>query len=169
MKRIKKEKATFAMGCFWQPDYVFSKIKGVLSTKVGYTGCHPDYTNPTYEEVCSDKSGCAEAIEIEFDPSILTYGDMLDIFWKNHDPTQINRQGPDVGTQYRSAIFCHTPEQKKLALISKKRWTKRLIDDSRAIVTEIKDAQKFYPAEDYHQNYLAKTGRVCHISRSPFK
>lgn len=163
------EKAVFAMGCFWQPDYVFAKIKGVLKTRVGYTGCNPECTNPTYEEVCSTQSGCAEAIEITFDPKKITYEELLDLFWKNHDPTQMNRQGPDVGTQYRSAIFYQNETQEKQALASKNKWEKRLTDKKLKIVTELSPAVTFYPAEDYHQNYLEKTGRSCHISRSPFK
>lgn len=161
------EKATFAMGCFWQPDYVFSKVKGVVATRVGYTGCNTEGT-PNYEQVCSGKTGCAEAIEITFDPKVITYNQLLDIFWMKHDPTQMNRQGPDVGTQYRSAIFYHTPEQKKQAVASEATWKKRLIDPA-TIVTEISKATVFYPAEAYHQKYLEKTGRACHLSRSVFR
>lgn len=157
------------MGCFWQPDYVFAKVPGIIKRRVGYTGCNKECTNPTYEQVCSERSGCAEAIELEFDPATITYGELLTIFWKNHDPTQTNRQGPDVGTQYRSAIFYHTPEQKKTALMSKALWSNRVMSPSLKIVTEIVPATSFYAAEDYHQNYLQNTGSSCHISRSPFK
>lgn len=161
--------ATFAMGCFWQPEYVFSKIKGILKTRVGYTGCNSTCTNPDYEEVCSGTTGCAEAIEITFDPGKITYEELLDIFWTHHDPTQMNRQGPDVGTQYRSAIFYHDEKQKKLALASQKKWEPNLIDATKKIVTEITQASTFYEAEEYHQQYLDKTGRACHIPRKVFK
>lgn len=122
-----------------------------------------------YEQVCSSTTGCAEAIELTFNPTLITYDELLDIFWTSHDPTQMNRQGPDVGTQYRSAIFYHTEEQKKQALASKKKWEAKLDDKALKIVTEITKAPPFYPAEDYHQDYLQKTGRSCHISISPFK
>lgn len=165
---MKTEKATFAMGCFWQPDYVFAKVPGIIRKRVGYTGCHNDCVNPTYEQVCSETSGCAEAIELEFDPKKISYDRLLDLFWTHHDPTQLNQQGPDQGTQYRSAIFYHNDEQKKAALASKKKWGARLMNPLVPIVTEIAPAIAFYPAEDYHQRYLEKTGRSCHISRSPF-
>ena len=166
---MKTQKTTFAMGCFWQPDYIFSKVEGVISVKVGYTGCDKDCENPSYEEVCSNKTGCAEAIEIEFNPEIITYNELLDLFWKNHDPTTLNRQGPDVGSQYRSAIFYHNEKQRKETLVSKEKWEKRLIDKNKKIATEFVKAGKFYSAEDYHQKYLEKTGRVCHISKSVFE
>lgn len=166
---MKQEVAIFAMGCFWQPDYILSKVSGVIKTRVGYTGCNPECKNPTYEDVCSSTSGCAEAIELTFDKTKITYDQLLDMFWTNHDPTQMNRQGPDVGTQYRSSIFYTSQEQKKLALASKKKWTSRLIDKTREIVTEIKPLSIFYAAEDYHQKYLDKTGRSCHISKRVFK
>lgn len=163
------ETAIFGMGCFWQPDYVFSRVHGVLKTRVGYTGCNDDCTNPTYEEVCSSMSGCAEAIEITYDSSKITYDELLDMFWTNHDPTQMNRQGPDIGTQYRSAIFYNDEKQKKLALASKKKWGTRLLDKTKKIMTEITQAATFYAAEDYHQKYLDKTGRACHIAQRVFK
>lgn len=166
---MKEEKATFAMGCFWQPDYVFSKIQSVIKKRVGYTRCNPDCVNPTYEDVCSRETGCAEAIELTFNPQEITYEELLDIFWQNHDPTQLNQQGPDVGTQYRSAIFYHSEAQRKIALSSKKKWESKLTDKRLKIVTEIAPATTFYPAENYHQDYLQKTGRSCHISKSPFK
>lgn len=156
--------ATFAMGCFWQPDYIFSKVSGVIKTQVGYTGCDSSCINPSYEEVCSSRTGCAEAIQIEFNPGVISYEGLLDLFWQNHDSTQMNRQGPDVGTQYRSAIFYHNKQQKKLALESKKKWKLRLKDKSKKIVTEITKASAFYEAEKYHQKYLDKTGGACHIS-----
>jgi len=163
------EIATFAMGCFWQPDYVFSKITGVMKVVVGYTGCKAGCANPRYDDVCSGKSGCAEAVEITFDSNKITYDALLDVFWTHHDPTQMNRQGPDEGTQYRSAIFYHSEEQKKQALASVAKWKKQLIDPSLKIVTEITKAGAFYPAEQYHQQYLMKTGRVCHLSRRVFR
>ncbi len=168
-KSQKTEIATFAMGCFWQPQYIFSKIKGIVSTCVGYTGCLPNCVNPSYEEVCSSSTECAEAIEITFNPEEITYSELLDLFWVNHNPTQINRQGPDVGTQYRSAIFYHNEEQKTQALASKTKWKFRLKDKKVKIATEITKASKFYSAEDYHQGYLDKTGRACHISARAFK
>ena len=166
---MKPEKARFAMGCFWQPDYIFSKMKGIVSTKVGYTGCKPECKNPTYEQVCSDTSGCAEAIQLEFNASIISYNQLLDIFWTHHDPTQMNKQGPDIGSQYRSAIFYHNHEQNIQALKSKEKYSKLLIDKKLKIVTEITKATTFYNAEDYHQKYLETTGRACHVPRNVFK
>jgi peptide-methionine (S)-S-oxide reductase len=149
------EKATFAAGCFWGVEAAFRQIPGVLSTAVGYIGGRTK--NPTYEDVCSDGTGHAEAVEVEYDPSRVTYDRLLDVFWNEHDPTQLNRQGPDVGTQYRSAIFFHTPEQQAAALASK-----QAVEKSgryrRPIVTEIVPAPEFYQAEDYHQQYLEKRG-----------
>ncbi len=166
---IKEEKAIFAMGCFWQPDYVFSKVKGVIRTRVGYIGGHVNLKNPTYEQVCSSETGFAEAIEITFDSKIITYSELLDLFWTNHDPTQMNRQGPDIGTQYRSAIFYLEDKQKKQALNSLKKWRPNLLDKSKQIITEITKATTFYAAEDYHQKFLEKTGRSCHIAKNVFK
>lgn len=166
---MKTQKAIFAMGCFWQPDYIFSKLKGIVSTRVGYTGCNDRFANPTYEQVCSGLTECAEAIEITFDPKLIIYEELLDTFWTHHDPTTVNRQGPDVGTQYRSAIFYLNDNQKKLALASKKKWTPKLIDKTAKIVTEITEATDFHEAERYHQKYLDNTGRSCHISRRVFK
>ena len=155
------EKATFAAGCFWGVEETFRQLKGVKSTTVGYTGGHTE--NPTYKEVCTDTTGHAEAVEVEFDPAQVSYGDLLEVFWSNHDPTQLNRQGPDFGKQYRSAIFFHTPEQEKLARESKERLTAEH-RFSRPIMTQIVAATTFYPAEEYHQQYLAKRGqRVCHF------
>ncbi len=169
MKNTGYQLATFAMGCFWQPDYIFSKVKGVASTRVGYTGGDPSLREPTYEEVSSGTTGYAEAIEITFDPKVITYAQLLDLFWQNHDPTTINRQGPDVGAQYRSAIFYHSEEQRAQALASKAKWLPRLIDPSRKIVTEIKQASTFYVAEEYHQKYLETNNRTCHISQRVFR
>ena len=118
------EKATFAMGCFWSPDKLFSETEGVKNVVVGYTICKQD-GKVTYEQVCSGKTGCAESVQIEFDPAAISYDELLDVFWKNHDPTTSDRQGPDVGSQYRSAIIYHSDEQKKIALVSKEKWQKK--------------------------------------------
>ena len=149
------EKATFAAGCFWGVEEVFHRTKGVVSTTVGYTG--GSLPNPTYERVCTDRSGHAEAVEVIYDPAQVSYQDLLNVFWENHDPTTRNRQGPDLGTQYRSAVFYHTPQQQALALA-----TKELLERSgryrRPIVTEVVPAGPFYRAEEYHQRYLEKHG-----------
>ena len=156
---VKTDKATFAAGCFWGVEAAFRQIKGVVSTQVGYTGGKID--NPTYEDVCSDETGHAEAVEVTYDPSKVSYEALLDVFWKNHDPTQLNRQGPDVGTQYKSAIFYYNEKQKKAAEKSLKEKQKKY---KNKIVTEIKPASKFYRAEEYHQQYLEKRGlSTCHI------
>jgi peptide-methionine (S)-S-oxide reductase len=154
-------KATFAAGCFWGVEAAFRQVKGVKATAVGYTGGHTP--NPTYEQVCTDRTGHAEAVEVEFDPAEVSYEQLLQVFWENHDPTQLNRQGPDHGSQYRSAIFYHTPEQHTAALDSK-----RQLENSgryrRPIVTTIVPAAEFYRAEEYHQQYLEKRGQAsCHI------
>ncbi len=155
------EKATFAAGCFWGVEAAFRQTPGVKNTAVGYIGGHTK--NPTYEEVCTDRTGHAEAVEVEFDPAQVTYDQLLSVFWENHDPTQRNRQGPDFGSQYRTAIFYHTPEQQAAATASKER-----LDASgqykRPIATQIVPATEFYRAEDYHQQYLEKRGQAsCHI------
>jgi peptide-methionine (S)-S-oxide reductase len=155
------ETATFAAGCFWGVEAAFRQTKGVKSTAVGYTGGHTK--NPTYEDVCSDTTGHAEAVLVEFDPAEVTYEHLLDVFWQNHDPTQMNRQGPDFGSQYRSAIFYHSPQQQAGAIASKERLSAsgKL---KRPIVTQIVPAVEFYKAEDYHQQYLEKRGMAsCHI------
>lgn len=157
-----REKATFGAGCFWGVEATFRKTPGVLSTVSGYIG--GTLENPTYEEVCSDSTGHAEAVEVEFDPDVVSYETLLDVFWNNHDPTTLNRQGPDVGTQYRSAIFYHSPEQKDKAEASRQAM-ERSGKFPRPIVTEITEASKFYPAEEYHQRYLEKRGlSSCHVS-----
>lgn len=138
--------ATFAAGCFWGVELKFSQIPGVLKTRVGYTGGHT--ADPTYEQVCEGNTGHAEAIEIEYDPFIINYTDLLDVFWHIHDYTALNRQGPDIGTQYRSAIFYHNEDQKIAALNTKPNLA----------VTEITAATIFYPAEEYHQKYLERNG-----------
>ncbi len=149
------EKATFAAGCFWHVEESFRCLEGVVSTRVGYTG--GTMKNPTYEDVCTDKTGHAEAVEVTFDPTKITYDELLEMFWEIHDPTQLNRQGPDKGTQYRSAIFYHTPEQKEAAERSKQKLEQSK-QYHKKIVTEITEATEFYQAEDYHQQYLEKQG-----------
>ena len=149
------EKATFAAGCFWGVEETFRKQTGVLRTAVGYTG--GSVPNPSYELVCSDRTGHAEALEIEYDPKLVSYEALLDLFWSIHDPTTLNRQGPDLGSQYRSAIFFHSEKQRKSAEASKQR-----LEGSgnlhRPIVTQIVAAAPFYRAEEYHQRYLEKRG-----------
>lgn len=150
----KTEKATFAGGCFWCMESPYDKLKGVLSTTVGYTG--GEEKNPTYDEVCSGRTGHAEAIEISYDPSRITYADLLDVFWKNINPTQANGQFVDMGTQYRSAIFFHNDEQKRLAEASKEALAKSGRFAGK-VVTEIVPATEFYPAEEYHQDFYQKS------------
>ena len=149
------EIATFAAGCFWGVQKEFMKVKGVISSSVGYMG--GTMKNPTYEDVCTGKTGHAEVIQLTYDPQIILYEKLLDIFWKIHDPTTLNRQGVDVGYQYRSVIFYHNDNQKEIANRSKKK-----LEDSgfykNPIVTEITESMDFYVAEDYHQNYLIKKG-----------
>ena len=155
----KAEKATFAAGCFWGVEATFRKMPGVLVTAVGYTGGAT--SQPTYEEVCTDRTGHAEAVEVTYDPTRVSYEQLLNVFWSNHNPTTLNRQGPDVGTQYRSAIFYHSPEQQAAAEKSKSSQQSRF---SRPIVTQIVPAVPFYKAEDYHQQYLEKRGMSsCHL------
>lgn len=148
------EIATFAAGCFWGVENAFMKVRGVKSTRVGYTG--GNLTNPTYEDVCTDRTGHAEAIQIKYDPKEISYKELLELFWSLHNPTTVNRQGPDIGTQYRSSIFFHTLEQEKIA-----KRVKQELDGSKfqnKIVTEIVPASIFYPAEEYHQKYYHKIG-----------
>jgi len=155
------EKATFAAGCFWGVEATFRQLPGVSSTQAGYIGGHTG--NPTYQEVCSDRTGHAEAVEVEFDPAKIPYTDLLKVFWENHDPTQVNRQGPDWGTQYRSAIFFHSPEQQQQALASKESL-ENAHRYSKPIATQIVPAVEFFPAEEYHQQYLEKRGLAsCHV------
>lgn len=149
-------KAIFAAGCFWGIEAAFRDVEGVVDATVGYTGGSTE--NPTYEQVCSDRTGHAEAVEVTFDPDKVTFDQLLDKFWKIHDPTQLNRQGPDVGSQYRSAVFYLDEQQRQAAEASKAR-----LSESgrypRPVVTEIAAATTFYPAEEYHQRYLEKRGR----------
>jgi len=154
-------KAIFAAGCFWGVEATFRQLPGVTSTRVGYTGGQT--SNPTYKEVCTDRTGHAEAVEVTYDPAKLSYEKLLDVFWENHDPTQVNRQGPDFGTQYRSAIFFTTLEQETAARASKAALEKSH-RFSKPIATQILPAVTFYEAEDYHQQYLEKKGLAsCHI------
>ena len=148
----------FGAGCFWGVEAAFRQVKGVAATAVGYSGGHLD--NPTYKDVCSGRTGHAEVVEVEYDPAQVTYDDLLKVFWENHDPTTMNRQGPDVGAQYRSAIFFHSPEQEAAAKASKEQ-AQRLFKNK--IVTEITPASEFYRAEEYHQQYLEKRG-LAHCS-----
>jgi len=147
------EIATFGAGCFWGVEAAFMKVKGVISTSVGYMG--GDFENPTYEDVCSNKTGHAEVVHVEFDPSVISYEQLLEIFWNVHNPTQIDMQGPDIGTQYRSVIFYQNEDQKIKAEESKSKLEKSN-KYSKPIVTEITKAKTFYKAEEYHQKYLEK-------------
>lgn len=155
------EIATFAAGCFWGVEESFRRLDGVVDTAVGYSGGHTE--SPTYREVCSDGTGHAEVVQVEYDPERISYEQLLEAFWEGHDPTQVNRQGPDVGSQYRSAIFFHTPEQEAAARAAKER-----LDASgrfrRPIATEITPASEFWRAEEYHQRYLEKRGAAsCRV------
>ena len=149
-------KATFGAGCFWHVEALFRQVKGVKYTTVGYLG--GSLKDPTYEDVCSGQTGHAEVVQVEYDPNVVTYGDLLTVFWNNHDPTTLNRQGPDVGDQYRSAIFFHDAEQEATAKISKEKLQNSDKFKGRKIVTEIVPASQFYKAEDYHQQYFEKCG-----------
>ncbi|MDI9617506.1 peptide-methionine (S)-S-oxide reductase MsrA [Methanothermobacter sp.] len=157
------KKATFGAGCFWGVEDAFRRVRGVVSTRVGYMGGHME--NPTYEDVCTGLTGHAEVVEVTFDPDIVSYSDLLDVFWSIHDPTSLNRQGPDVGEQYRSVIFYHDDEQRRLAVESRR----KLEESGRfrgRIVTAIEPATTFYEAEDYHQQYLEKNReRRCYLRR----
>jgi peptide-methionine (S)-S-oxide reductase len=155
------EKATFGAGCFWGVEAAFRRVPGVKSTAVGYMG--GTTANPTYEQVCTDRTGHAEVVQVEYDPAEVSYEALLDVFFQNHDPTQLNRQGPDFGRQYRSAIFYHSEPQKQAAEAAKQK-----LDASgalrRAVVTEIAPAAEFWRGEEYHQQYLEKRGRTsCHL------
>ena len=155
------EKATFGAGCFWGVEAAFRQLPGVVSTRVGYMGGR--LKNPTYYDVCSHTTGHAEVVEVTFDPAKVTYEDLLKVFWECHDPTQLNRQGPDVGTNYRTVIFFHTPAQEAAA-----RASKQALEQSKTyrkpVVTAISPAPEFWPAEEFHQQYLEKRGlATCHI------
>ena len=155
-------KATFAAGCFWGVEELFRKVKGVESTCVGYTG--GTFKDPTYEDVCLGKTGHAEAIQMEYNPLEASYENLLMIFWDNHDPTTLNRQGPDIGEQYRSVVFFHTPEQEVAAKAMKEKLQDASLNKfNKKIVTQIIPASQFYKAEDYHQQYLQKR-RLAHCN-----
>jgi peptide-methionine (S)-S-oxide reductase len=155
------EKATFAAGCFWGVEAAFMEVPGVVETAVGFMGGHTE--NPSYKQVCYEQTGHAEVVHLTYDPAKVKYDQLLEVFWSAHDPTQLNRQGPDVGDQYRSAIFFHTPEQEAAARASKE-WMEKSGRFRRTIVTAIEPAGEFYRAEDYHQKYFQKRGiNACHI------
>ena len=159
--KVMIEKATFGAGCFWGVEASFREMPGVIDVAVGYEGGHT--LNPTYKQVCTDQTGHAEVVEIDFDPEKISFRTLVEAFWAMHDPTQLNRQGPDQGTQYRSAVFYHSPEQQQIAANSKAELeaSKKL---RRPVATVIEPAQTFYRAEDYHQQYLAERGlRHCHV------
>ena len=149
-------KATFAAGCYWHVEDLFRKVKGVSSATSGYTG--GTMPSPSYEDVCTDRTGHAEAVQVEYDPEQVSYDELLKVFWENHNPTTLNRQGPDVGTQYRSAIFYHDAEQEKAA----KEYMKKLQDSmpEKKVVTEITPSKEFFKAEEYHQRYFEKQGLI---------
>jgi peptide-methionine (S)-S-oxide reductase len=149
-----EKKATFGAGCFWGVEAAFRQLEGVTGTRVGYTG--GTLENPTYEDVCSHTTGHAEVVEVTYDPEQVSYEQLLDVFWHKHDPTQLNRQGWDIGDQYRSVVFAHDDEQREVALSSKAR---EQTNWRAPIVTQIEPAETFYEAEDYHQQYLEKRGR----------
>jgi peptide-methionine (S)-S-oxide reductase len=156
---MRNEKAIFAAGCFWHVEELFRCLPGVISTRVGYTGGH--FEHPTYEDVCSHTTGHAEAVEVSYDPDKVTYDRLLEVFWNNHNPTTPNRQGPDVGSNYRSAIFYTSDAQKEAAEKSRDQAQAKY---SKPIVTEIAAVQAFWPAEEYHQQYLKKHNRSsCHL------
>jgi peptide-methionine (S)-S-oxide reductase len=155
---MKTETATFAAGCFWGVEAAFRQVPGVIDAVSGYTGGRVE--NPTYRQVCGHTTGHAEAVEVTYDPQRVSYDQLLSVFWQIHDPTQLNRQGPDVGDQYRSAIFTHSPEQQQAAIASRDREQREY---ARPIVTQIVPASRFWPAEAYHQRYFEKNGgAVCH-------
>ncbi len=155
------EKATFGAGCFWGVEEAFRRVPGVKATSVGYMG--GSMKSPTYKDVCTDRTGHAEVVQVEYDPAQVSYDDLLKVFWENHDPTTINRQGPDYGSQYRSAIFFHSAEQETAAKASKEE-TDKSGRFRRPIVTAIVPATDYWIAEDYHQQYLAKRGASqCHF------
>lgn len=149
--------ATFAAGCFWGVEAKFRQVTGVTATRVGYLG--GDTKDPTYKQVCTGTTGHAEGIEITFDPTVISYDTLLDVFWQLHDPTTLNRQGPDIGTQYRSSVFYHDEQQQQLAEAKKQQLNQGPFSQ-RPIVTEIVPISEFYPAEEYHQCYLEKQGRL---------
>jgi peptide-methionine (S)-S-oxide reductase len=146
------KKATFGAGCFWKPEHVFRQVDGVVSTSVGYMG--GDTNNPSYEQVCTGRTGHVEVVQVEYDPARISYDELLDIFWQSHDPSQHNRQGPDVGSQYRSAVFTHDAAQEQVAEASRKK-----VESAGKVATEVIPAADYWPAEDYHQQYVEKNQR----------
>lgn len=159
LKERGMEKATFGAGCFWGVEEAFRQLKGVVSTAVGYEGGIKDH--PTYQDVCADESGHAEVVEVTFDPKAISFDALLETFWKSHNPTTLNRQGPDVGTQYRSVIFFHSPQQEKAAKSSREKAQRNFRNP---IVTQLAPAETFWRGEEYHQQYLAKRGLgSCHL------
>jgi peptide-methionine (S)-S-oxide reductase len=158
-----EKKATFGAGCFWGVEAAFRRLEGVTGTRVGYAG--GTVANPSYEQVCSDATGHAEVVEVTYDAEQVPYEQLLAVFWAEHDPTQLNRQGPDVGSQYRSVIFVHDAEQRAAAEASREQVQSRI---SRPVVTQIEDAPPFWEAEDYHQQYLEKRGLAsCTVRLAP--
>ena len=160
------EKATFGAGCFWGVESFFREVPGVIDVASGYAGGQVE--NPTYRQVCTDTTGHAEVVEVTFDPAKVSYGRLVELFFKMHDPTQLNRQGPDVGTQYRSVIFVHSPEQARVAE-EKKADAQASGRYKRPVVTTIEPAMPFWRAEDYHQRYFEKNGGSCHVSFADVK
>jgi peptide-methionine (S)-S-oxide reductase len=159
---MSQEKATFGAGCFWGVEVAFANIPGVTATAVGYEGGQLE--RPTYKDVCTDQTGHAEVVEVDFDPAQVSYEQLLDAFFALHDPTTLNRQGPDWGAQYRSAIFFHSPEQQAQALAKIEQLTEEGRFKPKRIVTKVEPAQTFWRAEEYHQRYLEKRGQAsCHI------
>ena len=158
VSKMKTEKAIFGAGCFWGVEETFRHLPGVVSTAVGYSGGH--MTNPSYEQVCTGDTAHAEVVEVEFDPTKISYEELLNTFFSSHDPTTMNRQGPDVGYQYRSVIFYLSPEQEKQAMAAKEEWQEKI---GKKVATAIEAAKPFYRAEEYHQRYLEKKGlNICH-------
>jgi peptide-methionine (S)-S-oxide reductase len=157
---MSQQEATFGAGCFWGVEWVFSRVPGVTGAVSGYSGGVVE--NPTYQEVCTDTTGHAEVVQVSFDPDVVTYDQLLEVFWAMHDPTQVNRQGPDRGRQYRSIVLAHSDEQKAAAEASKRRAQERY---AAPIATEIEAFVKFYPAEAYHQMYYDRSGHepYCHV------
>ena len=154
------QQATFGAGCFWGVEWVYRQVPGVIDAVSGYSGGVVE--NPTYRQVCTDMTGHAEVVQVTFDPEVVSYDQLLEVFWAMHDPTQVNRQGPDHGYQYRSVIFAHSPEQGAAAIASRDLAQQRI---GRQIATEIVDYTRFYPAEDYHQRYYESNGHepYCHV------
>jgi len=155
-----EKKATFGAGCFWGVEAAFRRLDGVTKTRVGYAGGGVEH--PTYKQVCSDKTGHAEVVEVTYDPEKVPYEQLLAVFWAEHDPTQVNRQGPDVGSQYRTVIFVHDEEQRAAAEASRARVQERI---GRPVATTVEDAPPFWEAEDYHQQYLEKSGLASCTAR----